>query len=215
LHVNIKEHKGENAIIYAHMECTCCIWRLRSWPLGYASKQTRTYNITLHTYLHIDTLHTYIHYIDTYLSIVFVSLPRNDYLLLREYVSIRPLIINGRWWLRSASNNRLHRNCLLSCNCLNNSLPRKWRFCTLRVQLSQYTYTDCFKFHFLMCAWGQWTLKSLYDSLLSLHTCDFSPIAAPLCSDNLHVIMLIVSEQFVEDLIISFTWAIISVKHAS
>jgi hypothetical protein len=43
-------------------------------------------------------------------------------LLLWEYVSIQPLTSNGRWWLRNASNNRL---------------PRKWRFSTQGVQLSQ------------------------------------------------------------------------------
>jgi hypothetical protein len=67
----------------------------------------------------------------------FVSLPRKDYLLLREYVSLQPLTSNGRWSLRNASNNRLPRNWLLSCNCLNNSLPRKWRFSMRRVQLSR------------------------------------------------------------------------------
>jgi hypothetical protein len=48
----------------------------------------------------------------------FVSVSRNDYLLLQEYVSIKPLTSNGCWWLRNGSNNRLPRNWLFSCNCL-------------------------------------------------------------------------------------------------
>jgi hypothetical protein len=55
-------------------------------------------------------------------------------------VSIQPLISNGRWWLRNASNIRLPRNWLFSCNCPNNSLPRKWRFSAQWVQLSQYCW---------------------------------------------------------------------------
>jgi hypothetical protein len=42
----------------------------------------------------------------------FIPLPRNDCLLLREYVSIQPLTSNGRLWFRNASNNLLPRNWL-------------------------------------------------------------------------------------------------------
>jgi hypothetical protein len=98
-------HRQSDCICSLNGFCLNCL-SVVSWPSCFSD---RTYPTEYHTRSP---------------TVGFISLLRNDYLLLWDYESIQPLASNGRYWLRNASNSWLPRNWLFSYNCLNNSLPR-------------------------------------------------------------------------------------------